>query len=156
MFQYYYSEKTLQKSYSGKLMKSVCVSAALAATSEAYFNALSTMGEQAMRSMSSHLLGKLLFPLIISFPFTLLNYSRTHFCQTQRFSIHSSFSFFWWICTFHLRDKVVKKAVKSLLRVINWVEASALHTLILYFALGNSPRSSSDLSYTHERLCGYL
>uniref|UniRef100_A0A673MQY9 BAR/IMD domain containing adaptor protein 2 like 2a n=1 Tax=Sinocyclocheilus rhinocerous TaxID=307959 RepID=A0A673MQY9_9TELE len=61
---------------------------ALALTSEAYFNALSKMGEQAMQSMSSRLLGKLLFPLIISFPFTLLNYSRTRFCQTQRFLIH--------------------------------------------------------------------
>uniref|UniRef100_A0A672T3I1 BAR/IMD domain containing adaptor protein 2 like 2a n=1 Tax=Sinocyclocheilus grahami TaxID=75366 RepID=A0A672T3I1_SINGR len=67
---------------------------ALAVTSEAYFSALSKMGEQAMQSMSSRLLGKLTFPLIISFPFTLLNYSRTRFCQTQRFTKHSSFSFF--------------------------------------------------------------
>ncbi|XP_050961923.1 brain-specific angiogenesis inhibitor 1-associated protein 2-like protein 2 isoform X1 [Labeo rohita] len=36
---------------------------ALAATSEAYFNALSTMGEQAMRSMSSHLLGDVLIQI---------------------------------------------------------------------------------------------
>uniref|UniRef100_A0A673FYV8 BAR/IMD domain containing adaptor protein 2 like 2a n=1 Tax=Sinocyclocheilus rhinocerous TaxID=307959 RepID=A0A673FYV8_9TELE len=67
---------------------------ALAVTSEAYFSALSKMGEQAMQSMSSRMLGKLTFPLIISFPFTLLNYSRTCFCQTQRFTKHSSFSFF--------------------------------------------------------------
>ncbi len=71
----------------------MCVSIALAVTSESYFNALSKMGEQAMQSMSSRLLGKLLFPLI-SFPFTLLNHSRTRFCQAQRFLIHSSFSFF--------------------------------------------------------------
>jgi len=51
--------------------ESKCVSTALAVTSEAYFNALSKMGEQAMQTMSSHLLGKLLFPLILSFSFTI-------------------------------------------------------------------------------------
>lgn len=35
-----------------------CMCVALAATSEAYFSALGKMGEQAMQTMSSHLLGK--------------------------------------------------------------------------------------------------